>query len=211
MGLLCCSSHPTSLFPPGALVVPVPSTLNALISDHRMACSSPKWCQLLRESPVSSLSEIASQLYPAPASSLPSGITANWHGILFYVFRSRFSVSLEGNSLICQGWLPPKSRISKEGREIFYCFIQFWFTFYKPKLLYHKLTYYFKRNRWWMFVGGVCGRGREVKVKAGDNQGRRKPSANMGHSTACGLEHARLMKQTFYLLSSDHRKGAILR
>ena len=43
------------------------------------------------------------------------------------------------------------------------------------------------------------------------NQGRRKPLANMGHSTACGLEHARLMKQTFYLLSSDHRKGAILR
>lgn len=90
-----------------------------------------------------------------------------WHFMYLAHIFLEGKISLEGNSLICQGWLPPKSRISKEGREIFYCFIQFWFTFYKPKLLYHKLTYYFKRNRWWMFVGGVCGRGREVKVKEG--------------------------------------------
>lgn len=61
-----------------------------------------------------------------------------------------------------------------------------------------------------MFVAGVCGRGREVKVTGGDAPGEMQAFSKLGHSTACGLGPTRLMKQTFYLLSSDHGKGAIL-
>ena len=45
-----------------------------------------------------------------------------------------------------------------------------------------------------MFVAGVCGRGREVKVRGEDAPGETQAFSKLGHSTACGVGPVRLIK-----------------